>query len=306
MPRNKSKKKNKNKSQKQNKQSKEATDQNSPSEDQPCVNNQQDDDVQAENLADVETIKLEDQQQVENPVIDIVVETVEDTKANEEESVLKAEEDEEVSNLKSVEEEPLENELSQPELLIKEESTPDQPSKKKRFSFFKRNKKSSSVLNVTIGNMDQKKKNKSDNGGATVQRAQSLSTFDREPKSRIPLHKFRSEKKKNSNLTASTSNVDSTSLVLNPGMDDWRMSGLLDNVRNKDSVPSLTLAPSNNPPSSSASQNQVKALNEETENGDNVSLSYFINDNTPGSDFTIPTGKNLIKKNAAFLASWLF
>ena len=230
-------------------------------------------------MADVETIKVEDQQQVENPVIVIETETTEvEAITNEEESVVETEEGE-ISNLKSVEEEPVENESIQGEQVVKQEITQDLPSKKKRFSFFKRNKKSSSVLNVTTGSgMDQKKKNKSNNEGVTVQRAQSLSTFDREPKSRIPLHKFRSEKKKNSNLTASTSNVDSTSLVLNPGMDDWRMSGLLNNVRNKDSVPSLTLAPSNNPQSSSASQSQnhVKTLNEETENTKTVSLFSFL------------------------------
>lgn len=278
MPRNKSnKKKNKNKSQKQNKQlNEETTDQNSPSEDQPCVNNQQD--GQAENLADVETIKVEDQQQVENPVILVETETTEvEATTNKEESVVETEEGE-ISNLKSVEEEPVENESIQGEQVVKQENTQDLPSKKKRFSFFKKNKKSSSVLNVTTGSgMDQMKKNKSNSEGVTVQRAQSLSTFDREPKSRIPLHKFRSEKKKNSNLTASTSNVDSTSLVLNPGMDDWRMSGLLNNVRNKDSVPSLTLAPSNsNPQSSTASQNHVKTLNEETENTKTVSLLSFL------------------------------
>ena len=273
MTRNKSnKKKNKNKNNKQNKQSNETTDQSTTNEDHPCVNNQQDDIVPAETSPNFDTTKLEENQEIENLVCeknDPAVVTTGTTESVEESVGV-----EEVNHLNSVEEEPSENDLnlSVPATVNKEETTQDHQSKKKRFSFFKRNKKSSSVFNVTTESMNQNKKSKTNNeGGATVQRAQSLSTFDREPKSRIPLHKFRSEKKKNSNnLTASTSNVDSTSLVLNPGMDDWRMSGLLNNVRNKDSVHSLTLAPwSGDLPS--VSPQQIKTLNDEKDETTTVS-----------------------------------
>ncbi|XP_066918316.1 glutamic acid-rich protein-like [Clytia hemisphaerica] len=107
------------------------------------------------------------------------------------------------------------------------------PVKKKRFSFL-RKKMSASLHNVNTSSNDIKLNEMSEPQERGVQRTQSMSTFDREPKSKIPLYKSRSMKKqKKNNLTASTSNVDSTSLVLNPGMDDWRMSGLLNNVEPK-------------------------------------------------------------------------
>ena len=229
----------------------------------------------------------------EKATVEVVVDKVADEIINPSPEVADIEEDQESDDPR--------------EEIIKEEGFVEQEqpshSKKKRFSFFrKKTKKSSSVLNITTGSMDQKKKNKTTNGGggATVTRAQSLSTFDREPKSRIPLHKFRSDKKKNTNLTASTCNVDSTSLVLNPGMDEWRMSGLLNNVKNKESVHSLTLAPSttNNEPTSSsaASAQQIKTLNEEIEKekpNDDVSfLNFFV-----GEKFRLCYGARFHKNN---------
>ena len=115
--------------------------------------------------------------------------------------------------------------------------------KKKLFSFSIKNKKkkekerSSSLLDVNADPDEIEMSDKKETQNATVQRAQSMSHFDREPKSKskIPLHKFRSGKKK-SELAASTSNVDSTSLVLNPGMDDWRMSGLLGTMESNERV----------------------------------------------------------------------
>jgi len=113
--------------------------------------------------------------------------------------------------------------------------------KKKLFSFSLKKKKkekerSSSLLDVNADELEMSD-DKKETQNATVQRAQSMSHFDREPKSKskIPLHKFRTGKKKNE-LAASTSNVDSTSLVLNPGMDDWRMSGLLGTMESSDTV----------------------------------------------------------------------
>lgn len=103
-------------------------------------------------------------------------------------------------------------------------------------------KKRSSFLNNLLHSSGNKDMDKAKSNGSTVKRSQSVSAIGKEeetPKSKIPTHKFRHSKKRA--LTASCSNVESTSLVLNPGMDSWRMEGLLDTVEKSNSIHALNI-----------------------------------------------------------------
>ena len=101
------------------------------------------------------------------------------------------------------------------------------PSVKRRFSFGKGKKKNYDATNGAT------KKN------ASIRRSHSLSLFNRsDGQSRLPMFRQKTTDKNGkrdvkamstSRLQIATS-YESRSLVLNPGMDSWRMAGLIDTV----------------------------------------------------------------------------
>lgn len=122
---------------------------------------------------------------------------------------------------------------------IAETTTPSV--KKKGFSFLKNKKLSSSELPANPENSNTSMESEEPTKGTKVKRAHSISTFGRDEhqqKSKIPTYKSHYGSKKKG-ITASCSNVESTSLVLNPGMDSWRMEGLLGTIEKSNSIHSL-------------------------------------------------------------------
>lgn len=103
---------------------------------------------------------------------------------------------------------------------------------KKKFGFSHKRK---SHLNGTDVSQKKGTESKTHDG---VQRSNSLSLHN-ESKSKIPLPRFRTLQPKKKNSSASCSAFETTSMVLNPGMDDWRMSGLLNTVEKSNSMLSL-------------------------------------------------------------------
>ena len=122
---------------------------------------------------------------------------------------------------------------------------------KKRSSFSK--KKKYAVQTDSDNAEEHAKVKKKLRSAEKVKRSSSFSLND-SSRSKIPLPKYRTlQHSKGRYLSPSCSNFESRSMVLNPGMDDWRMSGLLDTVEKSNSMCALNISASNSNISESSS-----------------------------------------------------
>ena len=106
---------------------------------------------------------------------------------------------------------------------------------KKRFSFPKKrrtlNQHNCQRINQENSSLEMK-------GTLEVRRSYSMST-KHQSTNKVAFPIFHTLQLKKRNISGSCGNFESTSMVLNPGMDNWRMSGLLDTVEKSNSVYSL-------------------------------------------------------------------